>query len=96
MTTTKTGSQEEVSARSNALRLAGIAAKQASAAQTEWTQRRDQAILFAHQQGASLRDIGEAIGLSHVGVKKILERITAAEILQATEPTRLRSQTQSQ
>jgi DNA-directed RNA polymerase specialized sigma24 family protein len=31
-------------------------------------------ILRAHRKGASLREIGEAAGLSHVGVKKLIER----------------------
>jgi hypothetical protein len=35
---------------------------------------RDALILLAYIRGASLRDIGEAAGLTHVGVKKLVER----------------------
>lgn len=39
-----------------------------------WTAKRDQLIREAHAQGLSLRAIAEAVGLSHTGVAKILER----------------------
>lgn len=37
-------------------------------------QERDALITQAHLAGASLREIGELVGLSHVGVMKILNR----------------------
>lgn len=37
-------------------------------------QERDELILAAHAAGASLREIGDLVGLSHVGVKKIIDR----------------------
>lgn len=43
-------------------------------------QERDELILAAHAAGASLREIGEMVGLSHVGVMKIIARGTAMEI----------------
>lgn len=38
-------------------------------------EERERLILFAYAQGASLRDIAEAAGMNHVGVKKLVERI---------------------
>ena len=35
-------------------------------------ERRDRLIVQAHANGASLRDIGEAVGMSHVGVLGVL------------------------
>lgn len=35
---------------------------------------RNAAIVEAHQAGATLREIGEAVGLTHVGVMKIINR----------------------
>lgn len=46
----------------------------------EWRQRRDVAIRMASEEGASLRDIAEVVGLSHVGVMKIVQRLEAAHI----------------
>lgn len=40
----------------------------------EATARRDDAIRRMHAEGAALRTIGEAAGLSHTAVKKILDR----------------------
>lgn len=37
-------------------------------------QERDELILAAHAAGASLREIGELVGLSHVGVMKIVKK----------------------
>lgn len=37
-------------------------------------QERDELILEAHGAGASLREIGDLVGLSHVGVMKIVKR----------------------
>lgn len=60
--------------KQNALRVAGLTARQAREEQTRWAQRRDDAIAIAHRQGASLREIAAVTELSHVGVKKILDR----------------------
>lgn len=38
------------------------------------TDRRNDAIRRMHAEGASLRAIGEAAGLSHMAIKKILDR----------------------
>lgn len=46
------------------------AADQATAA----TQERNRQIVAAHQEGASLREIAKHAGITHVGVKKIIER----------------------
>lgn len=35
---------------------------------------RDEMIILAHQQGASLREIAAVAGMSHVGIKKLLGR----------------------
>lgn len=40
----------------------------------EATLRRDEAIHRMHAEGATLRAIGEAAGLSHTAIKKILVR----------------------
>lgn len=39
-----------------------------------WLRERDGLIREAHRAGASLREIAALVGLSHVGVKKIIER----------------------
>lgn len=39
-----------------------------------WLRERDQLIREAHAAGASLREIAALVDLSHVGVKKIIER----------------------
>ena len=36
---------------------------------------RDRLILLAYASGASLRDIAVVVGLTHVGVKKLIERV---------------------
>lgn len=36
---------------------------------------RDLAIAQASEEGASLREIAKVVGLSHVGVKKVMERL---------------------
>jgi transposase-like protein len=41
---------------------------------TDAVEARNAAIVEAHQAGATLRDIGEAVGLSHVAVMKIIKR----------------------
>ena len=48
--------------------------RKVGAKQREWTDKRDAAIVEAHQEGLSLRAIGDAVGLSHMGVKRIVER----------------------
>lgn len=52
------------------------AAKLATAARqiTDWTTKRDDLIREAHANGASLRDIAEHAGITHVGVMKIVKR----------------------
>ena len=40
----------------------------------EWREKRDEEIRTAHEEGASLREIGNVIGLSHVSVRDILLR----------------------
>ena len=62
------------SLKSSTLRIAAAEARKAR----EWTSRRNRAIGAAHQSGASLREIGDATGLSHEAVRKILEKLTAA------------------
>lgn len=42
----------------------------------EATLRRDEAIRVMHAEGATLRAIGEAAGLSHTAIRKILDRAT--------------------
>ncbi len=37
-------------------------------------QERDAAVVAAHRDGASLREIGEAVGLTHAAVKRVLDR----------------------
>ena len=48
--------------------------RKVGAKQREWTEKRDAAIVQAHQEGMSLRAIADAVGLSHMGVKRIVER----------------------
>lgn len=49
-------------------------------------QERDDLILKAHADGASLREIGALVGLSHVGVMKIVNKGTSlAEALLAEQ-----------
>lgn len=54
-------------ARARAIRKA---ADQLAAA----TEERNRLIVAAHNDGASLREIAEHAGITHVGVKKITER----------------------
>ena len=42
--------------------------------QREWTVKRDNAIRDAHADGMSLRVIAEAVGLSHMGVRRIVQQ----------------------
>ena len=53
-----------------ALKLATAAAHKADVAEST----RNNAIRFAAEQGASLREIAAGTGLSHMTVKRILER----------------------
>ena len=48
--------------------------KRAGDATRAATVNRDHLIVEAHQAGASLREIAQAVGLTHVGVKKIIDR----------------------
>lgn len=47
---------------------------------TDWTQERNRLIKEAHQGGASYREIGRAVGLSHVGVRGIVEGFTILKL----------------
>ena len=48
--------------------------RKVGAKQREWTDKRDTAIVQAHRDGLSLRAIAEAVGMSHMGVKRIVDR----------------------
>ncbi len=48
--------------------------RQVGTKQREWTDRRDTAIVQAHRDGMSLREIAEAVGMSHMGVDRIVKR----------------------
>ena len=39
--------------------------------------KRNEAIRQAHDEGMSLRAIAEAVGMSHMGVKRIIDRATS-------------------
>lgn len=54
----------------NYLKLVRYASENAHVAST----KRDAAIREAHRAGASLRDLAEASGVSHMTVKRIIER----------------------
>lgn len=64
-TTTKPGSKQE-----NLLKLVRYAAENADGASS----KRDAAIREAHRAGSSLREIAEVSGISHMTVKRIVER----------------------
>ncbi|MDE0803057.1 MAG: helix-turn-helix domain-containing protein [Acidimicrobiales bacterium] len=66
-TTTKTESTQ-----ANLLKLVRYAADNADAASS----KRDAAIREAHRAGSSLREIAEASGISHMTVKRVVERTT--------------------
>ena len=57
--------------QTNLLKLVRYAARSADVANT----KRDAAIREAHRAGASLRDIAGESGLSHMTVKRIVERV---------------------
>jgi len=57
--------------QTNLLKLVRYAARSADVAST----KRDAAIREAHRAGASLRDIAAESGLSHMTVKRIIERV---------------------
>jgi DNA invertase Pin-like site-specific DNA recombinase len=65
MTNTTTDSKQ-----TNLLKLVRYAADNADVANG----KRDAAIREAHRAGSSLRDIAEASGISHMTVKRIIER----------------------
>lgn len=48
--------------------------RQAARKVAEWTRERDSRIRQAAADGGGLREIARAVGLSHSGVKKIVER----------------------
>jgi len=56
----------------NMLKLVRYAAHNADVA----TSKRDAAIREAHRAGASLRDIAAESGISHMSVKRIIDRTT--------------------
>jgi DNA-binding NarL/FixJ family response regulator len=58
--------------QANLLKLVRYAARNADVAAT----KRDAAIREAHRAGASLRDIAAESGISHMSVKRIVERST--------------------
>ena len=57
--------------QTNLLKLVRYAARSAGVAST----KRDAAIREAHRAGASLRDIAAESGMSHMTVKRIIERV---------------------
>lgn len=59
--------------QTNLLKLVRYAAKNADVAAS----KRDAAIREARRAGASLRDIASESGISHMSVKRILERSTS-------------------
>ena len=63
-----TGTDDKTQA--NLLKLVRYAARNADVAAT----KRDAAIREAHRAGASLRDIAAESGISHMSVKRIVER----------------------
>lgn len=54
------------------------------------TRQRDREIALAFLSGASLREIADAVGLSHTGVKKIIDRTTIIGVKPTTGPIPLR------
>jgi DNA-binding MarR family transcriptional regulator len=65
----------ESTLKTSILRIAAAEARKAR----EWTARRNRAIRAAYVEGgASLREIGEATGLSHEAVRKILDRMASS------------------
>lgn len=60
-------------ARTSMLKLVRYAANHADVA----TSKRDAAIREAHRAGASLREIAAESGISHMSVKRIIERSPA-------------------
>jgi transposase len=56
--------------KKSALRLARVAADKLAEAE----HNRDNAIRFAVDSGASLREVAEAVGVSHMTVKNIVSR----------------------
>lgn len=68
MTTTKTESTQ-----TSLLKLVRYAAENVGVAAS----KRDAAIREAHRAGSSLREIADASGISHMTVKRIIERADA-------------------
>jgi DNA-binding NarL/FixJ family response regulator len=60
----------DAASRTNLLKLVSYAARRADVA----TSKRDAAIREAHRAGASLREIAQKSEISHMSVKRIVER----------------------
>lgn len=58
----------------DALLVASITSQRSRQKVEEWRDRRDKAILIARNEGASLGEIAKATELSHVAIKKIVDR----------------------
>ena len=56
----------------------------------EARRKRDEMIVRAAISGATLREIAEVVGLTHVGVKKIIDRTKIVRIHDGGEPMLLR------
>lgn len=59
-------------------------ARRAASKVRDWTARRDDAITEAVAAGASLRDLGDATGLSHTAVADIAKRTVVKRALPAS------------
>jgi DNA-binding NarL/FixJ family response regulator len=66
------------------------ALQQAAAEVKDAEERRNQLIAEAWQQGGSLREIGEEVGLTHTGISKLLERMGVRRRISPEEANRLR------
>lgn len=53
--------------------------REAAQALEESRQVRDDAIVAAYRKGGGMREIAEAVGMSHVGVAKLLKRLGERE-----------------
>ncbi|MDI1290270.1 MAG: hypothetical protein PSX37_10030 [bacterium] len=60
--------------------------KSAAKKADEWRTKRDELIREARAEGASLREIGALVGMSHAGVLKVLGRSGPDVDLQWTTP----------
>lgn len=57
---------------------------------TQARRERDELIVRAHIAGATLREIAEVVGLTHVGVKKIIDRTKVVRIDPSAPPMLLK------